>query len=122
MPGSTWSGCIQRVRRNLRAEPCSYLDRPTYPTPPPAIVRRNPRRLIVWYSIRCARTTSEVTLTITRHGSPKPVAAATATAPLGAISPKGSPTIDAKNLGADRTDLQTDQYHDDLANIWWTRG
>jgi hypothetical protein len=75
----------------------------------------------VWYSLRCARTTSEVTLTITRRGSPEPMAA-TATARLGAISPKGTPTIGAKKLGADRTDLQTDQYHGDLANIWWTRG
>lgn len=76
----------------------------------------------VWYRVRCARTSSDVTITITRRDSPEPVASATEPAPLGPISPKGTPTVGGKNFGADRTDLLTDQYHDDLANIWWTTG
>jgi hypothetical protein len=75
-----------------------------------------------WYTIRCARTAADTfTITVTRRGSATPVAAATRTARLGAISPKGTPTIGGKNNGADRTDLQTDQYHDDLTNIWWSQ-
>lgn len=74
-----------------------------------------------WYSVRCARTASDTfSITVTRRGSSTPAATATHTAPLGAITPKGTPTIGGKNIGADRTDLQTDQYHDDLANIWWS--
>jgi hypothetical protein len=77
-----------------------------------------------WYTVRCERTASgEYTITIRPRGSTDVVATASIPDPgLAPIVPKEKLTIGGKNIGPDRSDAQTDQFHGDLDEIVYSVG
>ncbi|MGW0481513.1 hypothetical protein [Nonomuraea sp. NPDC003214] len=73
------------------------------------------------YVLRCARVSPVLfELRVLDRGSGAPVVAPVyATGRLGAIRPRGAPTVGGKRVDPSRDDRQTDQFHGDLDDVYF---
>lgn len=76
-----------------------------------------------WYRVRCTRLSAslfETRVTSPKTGRPV-VPPARQTLAMGPIVPAGSPVIAGKRVNAAQSDVDTDQFHGDLDNIYFWR-
>ncbi|WP_203987628.1 hypothetical protein [Virgisporangium aurantiacum] len=73
-----------------------------------------------WYRIRCTRTGTRFETRVTRPATGRPVVPPVRQMlAMGPIVPTGSPVIGGKRINAAQSDVDTDQFHGDLDNLYF---
>lgn len=78
--------------------------------------------LDTWYRVRCTRVGTRFETRVTHPVTGRPVVAPVRqTIAMGPIVPAGSPVIGGKRINGAQSDVDTDQFHGDLDNVYFWR-
>jgi hypothetical protein len=73
-----------------------------------------------WYRVRCTRNGTQFETRVTHSATGRPVVPPVRqTTAMGPIVPAGSPVIGGKRINAAQSDVDTDQFHGDLDNLYF---